>query len=567
VKRCPKCGASAADDDLFCENDGARLEGAGDAGLPHTPTPSPVVAVATTPTGRLDLGGAACPGCGAVASDDGDGYCASCGLRLSDGTSAAVPEGASLAGGVVTGAVAADTLIVRAPTGESYLVAVGTGGALAGEARALEALAKAGERRVPTVRARGEDPRRGAFLALDPPAGAEPLLRKASELAPPRALDVVAATLDRIDAIESCGVTLRPSAEDLALDAAGAPALLRLREGAPRTQSPLPALPSTLQALGGALLAGPLAHASPTLVRLLSPVPARAGTTPSAAVVRSALAVARAELAPPIDAHPGLATLTDRGCKKPHNEDAVAMARGELAGEPWTVMVVCDGVSCSHDAEMASTIAAQTTCDALAHFAGHGDLSFEATTAAVGEAIRAAHVAICAQRRSERAADAPPDDSPPGTTIVAALIHKRRLTVGWVGDSRAYWITTRGGELLTRDHSWVNDTVDHGDMTLAEALASPYAHALTKCLGPLEVGDALEQVSPDVRTRDLAGPGDVLLCSDGLWNYFPEPESLRAIIAGAGEGASAGLVARRLVNHALARGGHDNVSVALFMHR
>ncbi|MEO7330108.1 MAG: serine/threonine protein phosphatase, partial [Minicystis sp.] len=64
-----------------------------------------------------------------------------------------------------------------------------------------------------------------------------------------------------------------------------------------------------------------------------------------------------------------------------------------------------------------------------------------------------------------------------------------------------------------------------------------------------------------------AGPGLVLLCSDGLWNYAPDAEDLaRVMVAAPDEGNAAG-VARLLVNYALARGGQDNVSVAIYVHR
>jgi serine/threonine protein phosphatase PrpC len=175
-------------------------------------------------------------------------------------------------------------------------------------------------------------------------------------------------------------------------------------------------------------------------------------------------------------------------------------------------------------------------------------------------AIRAAHVAVCASHIEHG------DTAPPGTTLVAALVHKRRLTVGWIGDSRAYWVSPSGSELLTHDHSWVNETVARGEMSESDALAAPLAHALTKCLGPLEVGDGkgkIEEVDPDIRVRQLPGPGHVVLCTDGLWNYFPSAPEIALLVRSAGDGAAPEAIARVLVNHALAKGGGDNVSVAV----
>src|SRR5262249_45385880 len=114
-------------------------------------------------------------------------------------------------------------------------------------------------------------------------------------------------------------------------------------------------------------------------------------------------------------------------------------------------------------------------------------------------------------------------------------------------------------------HSWVNETVDRGEMSEEEALRQPLAHALTRCLGPLEVGERLELVEPGIRQRDLPGPGLIILCSDGLWNYYPGGEDIATLVRQAGA-VSPQALSELLVNHALARGGQDNVSVAVYAH-
>jgi serine/threonine protein phosphatase PrpC len=173
-------------------------------------------------------------------------------------------------------------------------------------------------------------------------------------------------------------------------------------------------------------------------------------------------------------------------------------------------------------------------------------------------AIREAHEAVAA------APIAYGDDPPPGTTIVAALVVQRWLTVGWVGDSRAYWIGQNDAELCTRDHSWLNDVVSRGAMSEADAAVSPFAHALTRCLGPLETGcEPFADVHPDVMSMALPGPGHLILCSDGLWNYLPHALAVAEVVRLAGPHADATAVARLLVCHALAAGGGDNVSVAV----
>ncbi len=256
-----------------------------------------------------------------------------------------------------------------------------------------------------------------------------------------------------------------------------------------------------------------------------------------------------------------LATSVHPGLRRSHNEDAVAYACGATpTGDAFRVLVVCDGVSSSTHAEQASRIGARIVIDALGHCCRSGDVAFETARHAMGEAIRAAHVAICSQGIEHGTAE------PPGTTVVAALVVRDRLVVGWVGDSRDYWLTDRGVELLTRDHSWVNEAVDSGEATLEQALRSPHAHALTRCLGPLEAGETLQPVEPDIVTRDLAGPGTIMLCSDGLWNYYPIPEQMAALVQRCGSAPTPARLARFLVHKALSRGGQDNVAVAVYSH-
>ena len=186
-----------------------------------------------------------------------------------------------------------------------------------------------------------------------------------------------------------------------------------------------------------------------------------------------------------------------------------------------------------------------------------GDVVHETAASAVSRAIRTAHLAICAAHAASPVTDLP------GTTIAVGLIHKHRLTVGWVGDSRVYWLPPRGAELLTHDHSWVNEAIARGEVKDASEVQGALAHTITRCLGPLEVGDVLSEIEPEVRSRELTGPGVVLLCSDGLWNYASAPEDLARVLRVLPDNRNAVSIARLLVNYALARGGQDNVSVAI----
>jgi serine/threonine protein phosphatase PrpC len=235
------------------------------------------------------------------------------------------------------------------------------------------------------------------------------------------------------------------------------------------------------------------------------------------------------------------AGITDVGRKRTRNEDRFAI---RPAGDGW-VLVVCDGVSSSEDSQRASAIAAEKTAEHLA-FKSSGEAA-----AAMREAIGEAGRAVAQLPKST--AD---ETDPASTTIVAALAIGRRVTLGWLGDSRAYWFGAEGGaRQLTSDHSWMNEVVASGKMTADEAAHDPSAHAITKWMG----ADG-EGMDPGVVDFTVEEPGTLLLCSDGLWNYAPEAVQIRDVLK---QDADAIDAARELIDFALHAGGHDNVTVAI----
>jgi len=533
VKICPKCGAPGTDEDAFCEVDGARLGG--------------------PPAAQLPL---VCLSCGLQDADDGDGYCSACGLRIGPGSLLPrVAVGSTVASLTVTAIRGPDDVLAVDGKGGDCIVAFGSAEDLAREEAAIRALRPS--RALPTVIAFGTTLEYGAYLALSLPRDAEAM----TEALPARTLtDGLARALRALDlaeTLEAKGVAWEPRGKDFLARADGTPFLARVRGATRLENGERLRAKRVLEGVGDTLLPFPLVYGSTNLVHLFCRSASLAGEPQLS--VDDARAKLREPSELPKEPWRDLSEQCDLGLKRDHNEDATAIATGGTGEERWAVMAVCDGVSSSTHAELASSIASQTTRDALAHFARSGDMDHEGAAAAMKTAIRAAHIAVCTSNIDHG------DTAPPGTTIVAALVHKRMLTLGWVGDSRAYWVSPSGAELLTRDHSWVNETVAHGDMTESEALAAPLAHALTKCLGPLEGGNAsIVDVDPDVRVRPLAGPGHVILCTDGLWNYFPTAPEIASLVESAGPDANTAAIARILVNHALARGGGDNVSVAVY---
>lgn len=545
-----------ADDDTFCEADGTKLTpSAPEGGVSGAHNESPQREKPPTVTG-------ACDACGASNADDGDGYCQTCGHKLAHVSEASQTRDWSAKGAHVGQFIvrqsADDAALASRPDGTEVLLVRGTPAALGTE---TEALARVGAHRsFPRVIDRGSVGS-DAFLALSPPSSsAQRLAGVAHSRTVEETIASIGAILELASVVERAGFTFQPLPGDVHIMADGTLVLSRLRGAAPLPTGVRLDARKLLESLNELFL--PPAILGPTsLVRLLVLSRSSNGLNDrSIAEVRSALAAAAADQAAPRTSG-GVAELCDAGLWRSYNQDSTALDLGTtIKGEPFVVLVVCDGVSSSAFSERASKVAARAARDALGHFARSPDVTHEAAASAVAQAIRAAHLAICAQHVAD------PVSEPPGTTIAAGLIFRKRLTVGWVGDSRAYWFTARGAELLTHDHSWVNEAIARGEVKDADEVQGSLAHTITKCLGPLEVGEVPSEVEPDVRSRDLAGPGLVLLCTDGLWNYAPKPADLAAVVRTATDGTNAVDVARILVNYALARGGQDNVSVAVYAH-
>ena len=253
---------------------------------------------------------------------------------------------------------------------------------------------------------------------------------------------------------------------------------------------------------------------------------------------------------------PWVAAVCDRGVRHSRNEDAVALDAGSATGSR-AVLVVCDGVSSSTDSDVASLAAARAARDALAGSSPSGIGTAAGHVAAVAKALDAA---VDAANQAVIANTVEGPGEPASCTFVAAVVDASLLVVGWVGDSRAYWLPARGEpRLLTVDDSYAAEQIAKG-VPRAEAESGAQAHAITRWLG----SDAPDH-QPQTASLDLDEPGWVLVCSDGLWNYCSEPSDLAALVGKVGGPTAADplALANALVDWANAQGGVDNITVAL----
>jgi len=240
-----------------------------------------------------------------------------------------------------------------------------------------------------------------------------------------------------------------------------------------------------------------------------------------------------------------LAGVTDRGLRHPRNEDAMALASAETPAGPVAIAVVCDGVSSAPRPDEASLAAARAAVRVLLAAVRVGEDPAEASAAAV----RAAAGALNGMAGPAGA---------PSATYVSAVVSPGAVTVCWLGDSRAYWLPAGGdARRLTRDDSFAEEMIAAGLATEEAAMASPQAHVITRWLGA-----DMPEPKPHVERFEPPGPGAVLVCSDGLWNYRPDPAGL-AELALPGALTDPPGTAAALVRFALDAGGMDNIAVVL----
>jgi serine/threonine protein phosphatase PrpC len=241
----------------------------------------------------------------------------------------------------------------------------------------------------------------------------------------------------------------------------------------------------------------------------------------------------------------GAAAVTEQGRTHRRNEDAFCL-EVVAAG---VVAVVCDGISTAASGDAAARAAADTAAAALSRPLNEGADLRTATAAAVLAAHEAVH-RVPATTTNALAL--------PSCTLVSAACRDGEVVVGWVGDSRAYWLAPGDARQLTVDDSWATEQVADGLMSAEEALADRRAHAITRWVG----ADAPPE-APQLTVLAPPSSGRLVLCTDGLWNEAPTPDDIASLIAELEPDATPAAIAHHLVDAAMSRGARDDVTVAV----
>lgn len=141
-----------------------------------------------------------------------------------------------------------------------------------------------------------------------------------------------------------------------------------------------------------------------------------------------------------------------------------------------------------------------------------------------------------------------------GTTLITVILHKNKVYIGHIGDSRVYRIRKNFMRQLTKDHSYVQALVQNGSITKEEAINHPQRNVLLKVLG------CEKNVESDIITKGFLKDDILLICTDGLTNMLESDEIYDLILENRDNPEDA---CKKLLDEANSRGGYDNISIIL----
>ena len=143
-----------------------------------------------------------------------------------------------------------------------------------------------------------------------------------------------------------------------------------------------------------------------------------------------------------------------------------------------------------------------------------------------------------------------------GTTVVMAWLLNDKAYVCWCGDSRCYVLNKQHGLIqLSKDHSYVQELVDKGELSPELMHDHPLSNVITRCLGDME-----NRANPETRVYQLHNGDTIMLCSDGLSSLCNDHEILDRMIEFREDPKEC---KNELISAALNNGGYDNVTIAL----
>ena len=260
-----------------------------------------------------------------------------------------------------------------------------------------------------------------------------------------------------------------------------------------------------------------------------------------------------------------LAAGTNVGLVRQNNEDNFVVC-SDLDASNWLIpqvgdyadlgkygvlLVVADGMGGANAGEVASAIAVETI---QSHFAPEQLEEAVANDKSIQEfmkeVVKSADLNILQRSQGDSSVQGM------GTTVVMAWLINDKAYVCWCGDSRCYVLNKRKGLVqLSKDHSYVQELVDKGELDPELMHDHPLSNVITRCLGDVD-----NRANPETRIYQLHNGDTIMLCSDGLCGICHDSEILDTMIEFRDDPVNC---KNELISLALSHGGYDNVTIAL----
>ena len=240
---------------------------------------------------------------------------------------------------------------------------------------------------------------------------------------------------------------------------------------------------------------------------------------------------------------------SDVGLKRDHNEDSY------LCNNDVALFAVADGMGGHLGGEKASRMAVDVLEQEIRRGISLGVTRTNEDVPIMEDGVHPVAKALRnavneATRQIWQTAQVHPEFSGMGTTMTGLLVHRDRVTICHVGDSRAYLYRQGQVRQLTEDHSWIAEQIKAGLIDPDDLIASRFRNIITRSVG------FEPTVEPDLVTMPTEAGDCFVLCSDGLSNYLT-PDEIANVLANHLQADAC----KTMVDMANARGGDDNITV------
>lgn len=242
---------------------------------------------------------------------------------------------------------------------------------------------------------------------------------------------------------------------------------------------------------------------------------------------------------------------TDKGKKRRLNEDDYlcldVKKKVPAIQQPFYILAVADGIGGHAGGQVASSTAINIIMEKVIFYAAENSHPISRRRM-LENLIQKANIEINSMASQDKRLKGM------GTTMVAALVFGRQVTIANIGDSRLYHIKDSRLQQITIDHSWKEEQLKKNLLTSDQIANSPFKNMITRSLG------YNSEVDVDIFQVDLAGEGYLFLCSDGLHGPLPEDQMLKIFK----QKKRPEKICRKLVQQANRLGGNDNITGVVF---